>query len=295
MKIALGMPWYTGPDDNTFPLYFDQMMYFGALRERSLWVSELGAEASSKVIPNLPSLDEKDYEKTLADPTSEEWGEIGKLEIFLVNYSRTSLVGLARERIVDISLGLDADYLFWWDDDMRFDKDAFLRLWRHKKPVVSALAFSARDPIFPVIFRLSEKWDNTVGAKVVEKNEILLDYPKDQLIGSEELGGELALGASVCLYDMAVFKEIPQPWFASTGCGEDYMFSYRCKEYGIPRYMDTSVKTQHLMHAPRWAGEDLYWHNREHNLPKYIDEFGSHVKEVRNGEPVVSDLVGRVA
>ena len=292
MRLVLGMPWYTGPDDNTFPLYFDQMMYFGALRERSLWVNELEEDDVVKVLDKLPSLDENGYEKTLADPTLEEWKNLGRLEIILVNYSRTSLVGLARELIVDAAIGAEADYLFWWDDDMRFEKDAFLRLWRHQKPVVSALAFTARHPIYPVIFRLSEKWDSSVHSKVVEKNEIVMDYPKDQLIGSADIGGELALGAAVCLYDMNVFKEVPKPWFTSTGCGEDYFFSYRCKDCGVERYMDTSVKTQHLEHAPRWANEESYWLSREQNHDEYVKQFGEVIKDVQNGKVVTTEMSG---
>ena len=294
MKLVLGMPWYTGPDDNTFPAYFDMMMYFGALRERSLWVNNLDDDEAKKLLEKLPSLDEISYDKGLADPTLEEWRSIGRLDIILVNHSRTSLVGLARELIVDTAVSIEADYLFWWDDDMLFNKDAFLRLWRHQKPVVSALAFTARKPSYPVIFRLTEKWDNVNNAKVIEKNELVMDYPKDQLMGNEDIGGELALGAAVCLYDMGLFKEVPKPWFMSTGCGEDYFFSYRCKEFGIQRYMDTSVKTEHLKHAPEWSGEDSYWRDREFNHEDYQKEFGEHIKKVVDGK-VVNDTEEVVA
>ena len=292
MKIVLGFPWYTGPDDNTFPAYFDMMMYFGALRERSMWVNSLGKNEAKKILETLPSLDETSYDKGLADPSLEEWMELGKVEIILVNHSRTSLVGLARETIVDTAVELEADYLFWWDDDMRFEKDAFLRLWRHKKPVVSALAFTARDPVFPVIFRLTEKWDMANKNKVVEKSEIILEYPKDQLIGSADLGGDLALGAAVCLYDMNIFKQIPKPWFMSTGCGEDYFFSYRCKEFGVERWMDTSVKTAHLHHSARWCDEKFYLESREEFADAYEKEFGPSAKVqglpvgINNGEIV---------
>tara|TARA_R110001606_G_scaffold19359_2_gene71159 strand:- start:1040 stop:1918 length:879 start_codon:yes stop_codon:yes gene_type:complete len=290
MKLVVGFPWYTGPDDNTFPAYFDMMMYFGALRERSMWVDSLDDEDVEKALDKLPSLDETSYDKGLSDPTLEEWRKLGKLEIILVNHSRTSLVGLAREMIVDTAVDLKADYLFWWDDDMRFEKDAFLRLWRHQKPVISALAFTARDPIFPVIFRLTEKWDMANKNKIVEKSEIVLDYPKDQLIGSADLGGDLALGAAVCLYDMNIFKQIPKPWFMSTGCGEDYFFSYRCKEFGVERWMDTSVKTAHVHHTVRWCDEEFYLNSRKEFSDTYEKEFGA-VAEYQ-GMPVGNNIGG---
>ena len=58
MKLVLGMPWYTGPDDNTFPAYFDMMMYFGALRERSLWMANSNEKEREYMKTQLPSLDE---------------------------------------------------------------------------------------------------------------------------------------------------------------------------------------------------------------------------------------------
>ena len=36
MKLAIGAPWYAGADENTEPFYLDLMMYFGALRKRSI-------------------------------------------------------------------------------------------------------------------------------------------------------------------------------------------------------------------------------------------------------------------
>ena len=290
MKLVIGFPWYIGPDDNTFPAYFDMMMYFGALRERSLWVNSLEDEEAEKILEKLPSLDETGYEKGLADPSLEEWRKLGNIEIILVNHSRTSLVGLAREMIIDTAVDLEADYLFWWDDDMRFEKDAFLRLWRHQKPVISALAFTARDPIFPVIFRLTEKWDMANKHRIVEKSEIVLDYPKDQLIESADLGGDLALGAAVCLYDMKIFKQIPKPWFMSTGCGEDYFFSYRCKEFGIERWMDTSVKTAHVHHSVRWCDEKFYLESRKDFSDTYEKEFGAAAEY--QGMPVGNNIGG---
>ena len=266
------------------------MMYFGALRERSLWVNSLEDEEAEKILEKLPSLDETGYEKGLADPSLEEWRKLGNIEIILVNHSRTSLVGLAREMIIDTAVDLEADYLFWWDDDMRFEKDAFLRLWRHQKPGISALAFTARDPIFPVIFRLTEKWDMANKHRIVEKSEIVLDYPKDQLIGSADLGGDLALGAAVCLYDMKIFKQIPKPWFMSTGCGEDYFFSYRCKEFGIERWMDTSVKTAHVHHAVRWCDEKFYLESRKDFSDTYEKEFGAAAEY--QGMPVGNNIGG---
>ena len=251
MKLAIGIPWYNGPDADTSTVYLDLMMYFGALRERTVFRDSLSKEAWEEVNKTLPPLDETGNEA--GNPTEEDYELLGRLEIALVDYSRTSLVGRAREMIVDAALEWGADYLFWWDDDMLFEPSAFLSLLRNKVPVVSALAFTARVPIHPVLYSIKKDRDPTNNQEFVENSEIIFDYPKDKLVGNDDIGGELAMGGACVLYNMNVFKEIPKPWFSSTGCGEDWHFCYRCSEYGIPRYMDTRVKTRHKEHAPRWA------------------------------------------
>ena len=80
----------------------------------------------------------------------------------------------------------------------------------------------------------------------------------------------------------------------STGCGEDYFFSYRCKEFNIERYMDTSVKTDHLVYEPRWANEGAYWDSREKEKESYIATFGDCIKDVVDGKVVITDAVGAV-
>jgi len=281
MKLVIGLPWYIGPDDNTFPLYFDQMMYYGAMRERSIWRDVLGKDRFWEASNSVPPLDESGDD--LGNLTEEDFERMGRLEIYICNYSRTSLVGKSREMIVDMALDVDADYLFWWDADMRFDYSAFLRMWRHNKPVVGALAFTARHPIHPVIFKITKKWDPTNQDWMYEGSDVVLDYPKDRLISSDDIGGSLAFGSGVVLYDMSIFREMPKPWFNSTGCGEDWFFCHRAEMFNIERYVDTSVKTQHKEHAPRWADEDSYWKSRETIRDSYVDIFGDSVREVNNG------------
>jgi len=197
--------------------------------------------------------------------------EIGQSDgVFEFGYAMEgglSLPGLARERVVESALAWGADWLFMWDDDMLMPWSAFLRLWRHQKPVVAALAFTAREPIQPVIYRIEEKQDDK--GRLVRRSRFVLDYPQDQLISDEHVDGPLAFGAGVVLINMNVFKQIPKPWFHSTGCGEDWMFCIRCWEHGIPRYVDTSLKTLHKMRRPSWSGEDAYGESRRERPDDY--------------------------
>ena len=54
MKLAIGMPWYDGPDVKTFALYKDIFMYFGQLRERTIFRDSLGKDKFDELLPSLP-------------------------------------------------------------------------------------------------------------------------------------------------------------------------------------------------------------------------------------------------
>lgn len=282
MKLMIGLPWYTGPDDNTFPLYFDHHLYYGALRERSLVRDRFGKEAFGRLLPQLPPLDERHAGVGWGEPSEEEWERLGVVEIAIVNRSRLSLVGKARELLAEDALEWGADYLFCWDADMQFPHYAFLQLWRAQQLVVGGLAFTARHPIHPVIYRMRTHQAPS-GVEIIDGSDIILDYPRDRLITNEDIGGELAFGAGVVLFDTRVFREMPKPWFNSTGCGEDWFFCHRCSKFGIPRYVDTRVKTQHKEHTARWACEETYWMEREAARQTYVDLLGGNVRAVKGG------------
>jgi len=267
-KVLLGFPWYNGPDVDTFTFYFELIHYFGRMFERSLWVEWLdkqvdkyGAECplpdyALDALPKLNSInpDDRSAEITFNDEVFHFW---------IAAEPGYSLPGKTREMIVERGLAEGCEWLLMWDDDMTFDLSTFLRLYRHQKPVVAALAFTARDPQQPVIYRMKEKWDE-INKIPFYDSETVWDYPKDQLIGDEDVGGVLTFGTGVVLINLNVFKQIPKPWFASTGCGEDFHFCVRCHLHGIPRYVDTSVKTLHKPRKfPEWYGEDRYWRVRE--------------------------------
>ena len=265
MKLAIGMPWYDGPDVKTFAMYQDFFMYLGQLRERTIFREAIGKEEFDKILPTLPSL------HIGADPTIEDYDRMGKLDIALIDYSQTSLVGKARDLIIEGALQWEADYVFMWDADMGFEYSSFLNLWRHNVPVVGALAFTARPPFYPVIMRIIEQSHSNDLPSFT--SEIVFDYPKDQLITNKDVGGAIAFGSGVILLNTAIFKQIPQPWFYSTGCGEDFHFCTRCHEYGIQRYVDTSVKTTHKRWDVDFISEEYYEKYKEENQQIYKDNW----------------------
>lgn len=277
MKLAIGMPWYDGPDVKTFAMYQDFFMYLGQLRERTIFREAIGREEFNKILPSLPSL------HIGADPTVADYDRMGKLDIALIDYSQTSLVGKARDLIIEGAMQWEADYVFMWDADMGFEYSAFLNLWRHNLPVVGALAFTARPPFYPVIMRIIEQSHSNDLPSFT--SEIVFDYPKNQLITNKDVGGAIAFGSGVILLNTAIFKQIPQPWFYSTGCGEDFHFCTRCHEYGIQRYVDTSVKTTHKRWDVDFISEEYYEKYKLENQQIYKDNWPetAGIEVVENG------------
>ena len=265
MKLAIGMPWYDGPDVRTFAEYQDFFMYLGQLRERTILRQHIGKESFDSLNDILPSLHEG------ADPTIEDFDKMGKLDIALIDYSGSSLVGKAREEIVIKSLEWGADYLFMWDADMRFDYSTLLELWSHDVPIVSALAFTSRPPFYPVIMKIVE--NPPIDNNVTHSSTIVHDYPKNKLITNKDIGGAIAYGASVILIKMDVFKQVPQPWFYSTGTGEDFHFCLRCHTYGVHRHIDTSIKVGHKRWDADFIDEEYYERHIRDNRQMYDKEW----------------------
>lgn len=259
-KVCLGFPWYNGPDAHTYTRYMEMVHYFGRLQERSYWLDKVWDMEDSENTDTPPPLSSE------GDADCEITADDGVFEFGYSNEGGLSLPGLARELVVEGALAWGADWLFMWDDDMLFPWSAFLKLWRHQKPVVAALAFTSRLPIQPVIYRIKESQGPN---GLMRQSEFILEYPKDQLITDQDIDGPIAFGAGVVLVNMNVFKQIPKPWFHSTGCGEDWMFCLRCFDHGIPRYVDTSVKTMHKSANPTWISEELYEYHKKSSPETY--------------------------
>lgn len=242
VKIALCYPWYSGPDPYCSIYFGERMAYFGRLQERSSWLADMPRDEALAKLPTLSPLDPLDPK---ADITPElvgtEFQFATAQEMFL------SLVGMARDRIVERSLEWGADYLFWTDDDMIWDSGAFLSLYRNNLDICGALAFTSRVPVEPVIYSTTfveetQKWNC----------EVVRDYKRDEL---QKVG---AIGAGVMLTKAGVFRHIKPPWFSSNGSGEDIFFCINAGLAGFPTHVDTRVKTIHKAAMPTWHDESVY-------------------------------------
>lgn len=251
VRVAIGAPWYNGPDRDCAAQFLAFFHYLGRLQERLMWLNQ--AQRQFLQVDTLPPIDPH-HKDPLAEVPSELIGT--EFEFSLIPIMGCSLVGMARERIVDAALEWGASYLLFWDDDMWFEPSAFLRLYLDQKPVVAALAFTARDPATPVIYDFKESFEEDPEHPGEGRRRIdiapVLDYQPNAL---QEVS---AVGSGMILIKTDVFRTVPKPWFYSTGMGEDIWFSMACQRHGIPIYVDTRVKTGHKKTYSGWQTEPEY-------------------------------------
>lgn len=144
-----------------------------------------------------------------------------------------------RNNIVNQALDLNATSLMMMDTDQVYHPKTIPTLLKHKLPIVGALVHRRYPP-----------FDSLMLKKVQEGNVIeyqsIDDYETDSLVEVD------ATGAGCLMFDMAVFREMPAPWFKTkrnpdgTTLGEDIGFCQDLKEAGYRIFVDTSVPAGHL-------------------------------------------------
>lgn len=254
IKVALCLPWYQGAHRDVSAQMLTLFNYFGKLSERLRYLnSQRPLSESQWYLDWLPKLDPYDPTGD-AEVTLDMVGT--EIEFSIADQMGCSLIGLARERCVDVALGWEADYVFFFDSDMHVPTSAFLKLLRNDVPIVAALAFTGRDPITPVVYKAEEIYEpdpEREGEGLIHFDySPVLHYEKDALQQVD------AIGSGVMLIKAEVFKQIKKPWFYTVGVGEDIYFCLRAKREGIPVYVDTRVKTPHLMTYSGWQTEAKY-------------------------------------
>lgn len=246
VKIALGYPFYSGPDRDCFVHHAIFHHYLGRLQERLLWMNHTSHTLPPVEVGRLDPVNSTGFSEiptSLAGTT---------FEFCICDETGCSLPGLARERIVDSARIWGADWLLFYDSDMVFGTDAFLRLYLNQKDVCGALAFTARRPVTPVIYKFRRTWNEEAGCPSYY-SEPIVDYPRNQLTRVD------GVGFGMVLIRMSVFDRIRKPWFHSPGVGEDILFCSLCCEAGVEVWVDTRVKTIHKPTFPlEWHDEAAY-------------------------------------
>lgn len=142
----------------------------------------------------------------------------------------------AREQLAEAALKADADYILWVDADMRFPRDALMRLLAHNKDVVG-INYSKRG--LPAEFVASKHidWEKD------EESEKLVTASDST--GLEEVD---AMGMGLVLMRTHVFNQIAdeRPWFwyemKDYGhVGEDVYFCKLLQDAGVDLWVDQDL------------------------------------------------------
>lgn len=248
VKIALGFPWYAGPDPYCSVYFSEFMAYLGRLQERSAWLAKYPETDLSTLTP-LDSLNVDGRSEITPDLVGTEFQFATAQEMFL------SLVGMARERIVERALEWGADYVFWCDDDMIIPNSSLLSLYRNQKDICGALAFTSREPIMPVIYKFKKSFDEEKQREITDIS-VVEDYQRDTLQQVD------AIGSGVVLVTADAYRKMGKPWYSSYGLGEDIFRCHRAAEHGIEVWVDTRVRTLHKKAMPQWHDESVYLASR---------------------------------
>lgn len=177
-------------------------------------------------------------------------------KFFLVTIPRV-FPALAREEIANKAMSENADYIFFFDDDMVMPPDLFERLYKHQKDIVAALAFTRLFPFSPVIYNVLEGYDGTE-KKEYYTTQTVMRYPKDTLVECD------AVGFGAVLIDTKTIKSMKKPWFMTTsGAGEDIHFCTSARKAGFHIFMDTASKIGHLGERPIINEETYESHHPE--------------------------------
>lgn len=148
-----------------------------------------------------------------------------------------SLVYIAREKIADMAITGEYDYVLFIDSDMVFNRNLLVNLIKADKDIVTGLAMMRKPPYNPCIYKK---------VRVGAPGETQTDFYKDYSEGLIEIEG---CGMACCLIKTEVFKAIKKKslcFFPMATLGEDLAFCVRARQCGYKLYADTRIKVGHL-------------------------------------------------
>ena len=159
-----------------------------------------------------------------------------------VTFNIGSLIYTSRNKICEMAIKGEFDYIMWFDSDMMFAPDTMERLMEDcdkGMDIVSGLYFRRSHPYSPVLY---DKLEIT-GKGEVEYQDTE-DYP-DEPFEVAGCGFGCVLMKTDVLFDIAG-KE-GGLWFAPMGnVGEDCAFCIRARNYGYKIWCDPRVKLGHV-------------------------------------------------
>lgn len=150
-----------------------------------------------------------------------------------------SNIATARNDLVHEAIEGGFTHILFLDDDMTFPFDVLDGLCKYDAPVVAANCCQKKLPLTPTAIGLK-------GERVDSRGKT----------GYEQI---LRIGMAVALIDLAIFKDLPEPWFnfewhpeRKKLIGEDYYFCRMLNKRNIPVIIDHDV-SQFIGHVGAYS------------------------------------------
>lgn len=172
-------------------------------------------------------------------------------------------VATARNRIAQLALDLETDYVLMVDNDVVLPKDALKKLLEDARDInLGYYAHRDADNIYrgnTCICRLKDKDGNDYYHYPLESEYSAAEMQAMEKAGLKKVevhGG----GMGCALIRTEVFRKITYPWYDWVNYGdknrgmlsEDLYFCVLCKNHGIPVYADVRVGCGHLLRHVQW-------------------------------------------
>jgi len=145
-------------------------------------------------------------------------------------------VDTLRNDIVKKALAVGATSLIMMDVDMIYHPKTIPQLLSHRLPIVGAMSFRRYPPFDPIMLKVNG-----------DRYESIEEWEENSLVEVD------ATGAGCLMFDMQLFKKMPQPWFRfqtnpdnGATIGEDVGFCQDLKAAGYKIFVDTSIPSDHL-------------------------------------------------
>jgi len=199
---------------------------------------------------NFPSTDHvhSDFAVDLARLISYTEHHVGdQIKALLVNGVSGSIVHKARQELAEQAERQRADYSLWIDSDMRFPRDALVRLLNRQVDIVGVNYVTRKQPMRPVALKT---------IRTVEGGPGVYLGTDEASTGLEEVE---AIGFGMVLIHGSVWSRIgPPPWFLfeydrdlDTHVGEDVYFCRLAREHGLKIMVDHDLSKE-IRHIGQW-------------------------------------------
>ena len=148
-----------------------------------------------------------------------------------------------RNELIKQAFESKCSHILLMDTDQIYrDPETIYKLIAHaNKPVVGTVVHRGYPPYDPLVFRFGQ--------------EGLVKVPEEEIYSGKLIEVD-AIGCGCVLYNLAVFEQLPPPWFedkshvksgsGKSGPGEDINICYKLRGMGVNIWVETSIAIDHL-------------------------------------------------